>query len=317
MTINPSFKRFIALIGVLAFFLSQTPIVNSADSRPSIVILLSKNILPYGNATSGFKSGMRERGFNPLYTNLNLDAMPETRILRKAMDAAPDLIFAVGTEAALFAKENFSSYPVVFSMVLDPVESNIVESFSYPGGNLTGVALKIKIETQFRKLQQIFPNMRYVGMLYDANKKVALKNEAQRAAEDLGLALIAKPVYSRRDVVGQLDEVLREADVLWAGVDTLIYNPQSAEHILLATLRNNVPFMAFSSPYVKAGALMALECDYVDIGRQSSNLVTKIINGRDPSDIPVEWPRKVKLITNKNTAKEIGVTIPRWVYDED
>jgi len=36
------------------------------------------------------------------------------------------------------------------------------------------------------------------------------------------------------------------------------------------------------------------------------------IKGTKPSDLPVEQPMKFEFVTNLNTAKQIGVTIPQW-----
>ena len=48
--------------------------------------------------------------------------------------------------------------------------------------------------------------------------------------------------------------------------------PQTAEPILLSTLKNKIPLVGLSSSWVKAGALYALDRDYVDIGLQSGEL---------------------------------------------
>jgi putative ABC transport system substrate-binding protein len=309
--ISPSNSKRMKKILLSLIFLF-TAVFASFSEEYSVVILTNKGVKQYDQAIAGFKDLMTSKNIQINYTTFDdNDSQRNEEILTQITDLKPQLIFTVGTEKTLLVKDRITDIPIIFSMVLDPVEGGIVSSFDASGKNITGVSLKISTQTQFDKLKQILPNIKSVGMLYDAKSKVGLKEEASEAAQKLGLKLVAKPISSKADVAGTLDELVSEADCLWAGVDTLVYNSQSAKHILLTTLRSKIPFMAFSSHYVDAGALMALECDYEDIGRQTAEMAIDILNGKNPGTLPIGLPRKVDLVTNQNTAEVIGVTIPQ------
>ena len=57
--------------------------------------------------------------------------------------------------------------------------------------------------------------------------------------------------------------------------------------------------------------LMAMECDYYDIGRQTVKIAIQVLQGQKPESIPIENPRKSHVVINKKTAKIIGITIPK------
>ena len=312
-------RFYMGLKGSLVFLLYLTVFFSSSTAFPEekyvVDILTNKGIKQYDQSIAGFETELAQKNFNVSYNIYDQDLAQNPSIVGEILDTKPNHVLAVGTEKALFAKENFKDLPVVFSMVLDPIEGGIVESWDNSGKNLSGVSLKISVEKQFEKLKKILPDVKSVGMLYDAKNKQGLRLEAEHAAQNLGLRLVAKSVISKADVADALDELVTEVDCLWAGVDTLIYNPQSAKHILLTTLRSKIPFMAFSSHYVDAGALMALECDYEDIGKQTADIVTKILAGESPGSIPIEFPRKLKLITNQNTAEVLDLQIPQELFD--
>ena len=308
-------KRFppFPIILILFFILSMVRPVWVMASDDRILVIQSRKLNPYNEALEGWKQFFEQESFPVQYNEYNLEeyANKESELISRIDEEPPRLIFAVGTEAALFSKNNFKDIPIVFAMVLDPVESGIVSSGRGSRENITGVSLKISIEAQFKKLKEVIPKIKVIGMLYDVKNMSRSKEEAQEAADRLKLTLAAKPIYSKTDVDKALAEIVKEADCLWAGVDTFIYNPQSAQHILLWTLRNKIPFMAFSSNYVNAGALLALECDYVDIGRQAAQMAIKILKGEELKSLGIETPRRTRVIINQKTAQLIGVDVPR------
>jgi putative tryptophan/tyrosine transport system substrate-binding protein len=288
----------------------------SADEK-SVGIILSRSLGPYQEAVSGFKSELVLRNIDVRYKEFDLSASgaDHAGLLAQIKSAVPDIILAVGTEASIFSRENIKDTPVVFSMVLNPVESGIALSLKKPDTNLTGVSLDIAITDQFELMKKIKPSLKKVGMLYGAESKNWLKDKASEAAGKTGLELLAVPVRLESEVLGDVEKVCSESDFLWAAADPMVYNAQSAQHILLITLRQRAPFMAFSANYVEAGALLALECDYRDIGAQAGQIAIKIMGGVSPQSIPVEPPRKTRLFINNRTAETIGLVMPKDLLD--
>ncbi|MFH1640587.1 MAG: ABC transporter substrate-binding protein [Candidatus Omnitrophota bacterium] len=284
-------------------FLSSYPQPAFSGPEPVIAVIRSRVIKPYQDALSGFEEELNKSGYKitPRRFDLENAKGKETQLMQEIKDLKPVLVFVIGTEASLFAKENFKELPVIFSMVLSPVKSGIVESLTNPGNNLTGISLDILPEVQFRKLKEMLPKVSRVGVIYNAKEKDWIK-EIEEAAKKTGLAIVAKPINSESDVPAKLAEISKEADCIWAQAEPSIYNAQSSQYILLQLLRNKIPFMAFSSQYVKAGALLSLECDYNDIGRESAQIAIKVLNGANLGSTPVAFPEKINLAVNQKIA---------------
>lgn len=47
--------------------------------------------------------------------------------------------------------------------------------------------------------------------------------------------------------------------------------------------------------------------------RYAATCVDKILKGRKPADLPVEQPARFEFVVNLETAREIGVAIPRLI----
>lgn len=308
------------LIFILSVFLaSMFPATySSAQEKKEVVVLVSEEIQPYAEALEGFKETLGRGPYSVAYEQfaLSTEAQGGEGLKKKIAAARPDLIFTIGTPASLFAKINFINIPVVFSMVLNPVENNIVASFDGAADEITGVCLNIPVKAQLEAFKEVKPDIRRVGMLYDAKTNTRLAREAEAAAKDIGVELVSQPVFSEKSISSELDVVLAEADSLWAAPDPMIYNSSTARQIILTTLKDNIPFMAFSRNFVKAGALMALECDYHDIGSQAGDMAMKIMDRKSAAGIAVEFPRRTVLIINKRTADTIGLKIKKSVLDK-
>ena len=224
-----------------------------------------------------------------------------------------DLVLAIGTTAALAAKFGLDDIPIVFCMVLNPVSSGLVESIKSRGGNVTGASLDIPLEMQFKHIKMLIKDLKSIGVIYNPEETGILVQEAAEVAKRNNLSLIAKPVSSEREVPDALRSLLNKIDVLWSVADGTVFGSQSTRYILLNTLRTGTPFVGLSPSFVEAGALMALSCDYADVGKQAGEIGNRVLNGEEPGDIPVAVPRKVSLWINLRTADHIGLRIPESV----
>jgi putative ABC transport system substrate-binding protein len=62
--------------------------------------------------------------------------------------------------------------------------------------------------------------------------------------------------------------------------------------------------------YVEAGGLMSYGPDYDEVFRTAAVLVSKILKGVKPADLPIEQPTKFQLVINLKTARTLEIEIP-------
>ena len=86
-----------------------------------------------------------------------------------------------------------------------------------------------------------------------------------------------------------------------------------ANHELIIALaqRHRLPVLFAFRYSTVAGALMSYGVDADDLYRRAATYVDRILKGGRPADLPVQAPTKFELVINLETARAIGLTIPR------
>jgi len=282
---------------------------NCPGDETTIAIVLSKDLDAYQAAAEGFWKTLKAKNVSVSIDNHDMqgDFKRGLEIMKQLKASKPTLIVTVGSAATKVARREIEDISLVFSMVLNPVDSGFVKSIEASGNNMTGASMDIPIRAQFAQLKAVVPNIRKIGVLYNPQNTAVIVDEATQTAKAMGLELIAVKVTEERQVPKALEKLCEKVDALWAVADDTIFTLQSTRFILIYTLRNGVPFMGLSPAYVKAGALLALSWDDEDIGRQAGELAIRILAGESPEAIPITVPRKIFLSLNHRTAKRIGI----------
>ena len=250
----------------------------------TIAVIKSRDSSLHNAALSGFRAALQDKDVNASISVYNIeDDTTEREIVSRIKTTKPDLIVTLGTMATKAASEGITDLPIVFSVVLNPVDSGLVKSMKSSGNNLTGASMDIPVKTQFEWFKKVVPNVKTIGVLYNPDETKTVIDEAVKVAEEMKLKLIAVPVYSEKEVPKAAQDLMRRVDALWPVADSTVFSsPQAAQFILLHTLRTKTPFMGLSSAFVKAGALFTVGCNYEDIGRQSGELAARTLAGEKP-----------------------------------
>ncbi|MCG2711806.1 MAG: ABC transporter substrate-binding protein [Candidatus Omnitrophica bacterium] len=279
----------------------------------NLIIIKSRDITPYNEAVAGFMEALNQNGYKEgkdlhcVY--YSMDTQKDIDIISEIKAKTPDLLLTLGSEAAKFISAEIKDIPGVFSMVLFPVENKIVKNMESPGNNFSGASMNIPVEIQFRMIKKVIPGAKNIGVMYDPDKSSRLIEEAKKAALQTNIELVALEVHSAKDVPGQFRNLIRQIDVLWTIADNTVLSRESMKFILSQTLEKKIPCFGISKPMVVAGALLALDCDFHDIGRQSGEIACKILEGAKPGKLPVSVSRNQRLILNLKTAKWLGLQI--------
>ena len=276
---------------------------HAQTARTRVIALLSLDAAPYKEALNGLQQQLSSTpGIQIDSYLMQGDARAAANAIQAARDGGAVLV-TLGTAATQTVLSSDAATPVVAALVFSS------ESLRRP--SVTAVTLDMPVETQFDWLRKILPDQHTVGVLYNPKENQQRVDAAMRIAQARGLKLLARPVETPQDLPAALERMSRQIDVLWSLTDAVVISPQTAQPILLFCFRNKIPLVGLSSTWVKAGALYSLDWDYGDIGRQTGELVQRIVHGAKPAELPAVVPRKLTYAINMKSAGRLGVDVPR------
>ena len=277
--------------------------------------VLNEAWAPNHPAVEGLKAGLKELGFREnrnvsfevRFTKGDPDAMP--LLAEELMKAGVDLIFTSNEAATQAARVVTQKIPIVFTLVGDPVAAGIVKEIANPGGNITGVS---GLETELTPkrleiLKTLVPTLRRVMAIYYADdpSSIAAIREAHKATALLKLELLSVAVRTPEEITRALQTLQRDDGLLPPPLSTLDIPVQ----ILETSLSDRVPAAFPAALWAEYGGLVSYGADYFSQGHQAARLVSKILHGARPKDLPVEGANKVELVVNLKTARRFGIVV--------
>ena len=221
-----------------------------------------------------------------------------------------DVIVALYGPSAVAAKQATQDIPIVI-IAADPVEIGLVPSLARPGGNTTGVSLmsaasNAKTVELFRDM---LPSVRRVGVLGTAASPVFAKlmvDEVLRAAGPSGTEI--QPVV----IIHGPDELERAfATMESERADAVVVQGVLAIKPLTdMAIKYRMPTASTTRAFVDIGGLLSFGADGPAAFRHGAKFVQRVLEGKQPKDMPIEQPTKFELAINLKTAKAIDLTIP-------
>jgi putative tryptophan/tyrosine transport system substrate-binding protein len=289
------------------------------EPRRAIGFLGSGSYLTFPGAPAAFVQGLEDGGFVE-GKNVSIEWRWAEGQYNRLPSLASELVSGgvtviVGGDApaALAAKMATRTIPIVFVTGADPVKLGLVDNFSRPNGNLTGVSILLSAlgSKQLELMRELVPNSGTIALLVNPSNPnfEADVPDIRATADALGLNLEMLIARTDNDLEAAFAAMIRER------VSAVVVKPDpffSARRELLVTLaaRHAMPAIYPFRTFVELGGLMSYGGAIPDLNRQAGTYVGKILRGAKPADLPVQQSVTFELLINLKTAKALGLTVP-------
>jgi putative ABC transport system substrate-binding protein len=207
-----------------------------------------------------------------------------------------------------------SPIPIVFNTGVDPVRLGLAASMNRPGGNVTGVHTLSGGLTgkQLGLLRDLVPKATMVAALIDPRVQIAetiTLPDAREAAVALGQKLLVLEASTAEEIDAQFAKLDQEpADSMLVTVSPFFVT--RARQIVALAARHRIPAIYWRREFIEAGGLVSYGFNVAEGYREAGRYAGRILNGENPSDLPIIQPTKFELVINLKAAKIINFEIP-------
>lgn len=227
-----------------------------------------------------------------------------------------DAVVPVATPVAMVIQASTaeSQTPVVFSAVSDPVSAGLVESMEKPGSNITGTSDALDTEAILNLMLAADPDIKTVGLLYDKGQDSSLVpiKEAKEYLDGKGIKYIEKTGNTT-------DEISLGADALIAAGCEAVFTPtdntvMTAQLAIFEKFQEaKVPQYCGADSFALNGAFCGYGVNYEELGKATADMVVDIlVNGKNPSEMPVQTLDNGIATINTDTAEAIGLDYSKF-----
>ncbi len=276
----------------------------------------------YSTNIQGFKDGLNRMGFvegaNVVYLieSANANLSIQKKILQDFKDKKVDMVYSLTTPGTLIAKDEFTTIPIVFSIVTYPVDAGLIKNWYASENNLVGTSDHISIEKQFSFYSKIksFTKIAFVHRKGDLDSDIQLQELKDYAFKN-NIQVIEIAPTNLGDLKEQITRSINKVDAIYNSCDTLVQNGGEQITIHVATL-NKKPSFSCNKEGAEEGALAADAADLYKLGFSSGQKAGFVLQGIKPESLISEIEADEFTIINLKTAQTLGLTVPEYLIYE-
>lgn len=262
----------------------------------SITLVLSENSGPYVEFAAALSESLNSARWQITTPSKN-DSTDQ-------LSGRPDIIVTAGGEALRKTLASDSTTPIIATLLPRQNYEKILAEAGKPRSRITAIYLDQPPTRQAAFLRHLLPDQKRIGMLFSSETR-RLAGHYRQIFKNAGLTLDSEDSDTPSTLLPAINSLLPRINVLLAIPDSTIYKRENIKAILVSSYRHQRPVVAFSAPFVNAGALAAIYTTPAQIAQQTAELIT-----RTGTMLPAPMsPSLFTISINQNVASALEVIV--------
>lgn len=274
------------------------------NTHARLLFLVSQESSLYSAFQKGFESNFTVAESSPQISYLFADSFKISEVL-----SSYDVIVVAGVKAAKkLAQANVGDSKVIYTMLplssyqwlrdnkllVDNHQVLYIDQPPYRFINLVKTAL---------------PSVKILGYLH-GDISVTHSEKLEVAAKEYQIKLNDVILSPEQRLMSTLQNLVVESDAVVVLPDPYLFNRRTVQALLLASLRQRKPLIAYSESYVNAGALLALFSSPEQIGQHTAELINCINTNCSGPAVIEHYPKYFSVSLSRVIARRLGLVTP-------
>ena len=253
----------------------------------------------HGEIYQNFYSTLKDK----LHKNITITQVSFSDINNEIL-SQHNFIVSIGFKAAKTVSKYNTKKTIIYSLIPD----NESLRTSIPCEKTT--CYKSYINQPVNRYTKLFKILFPKGKkLILATTKANTRNSRQVKIASKNIGIVYKEIrIQQQNITRIFINKLNNNDVLLALPNPDIYNANNAKSIILSTYHVNVPIIAYSKSFAKAGALISLYSSIDNIADKTASIVNKIIQD-GPQKQKEYYPDDFTIEINSAVARSLNINI--------
>ena len=316
--------KLIATVAVLmvAAYVGFKKIQEQTESAPDHVVAVTQ-IIQHDSLDKIRKGILDELAAQKIrhklvYENAQGNIAIASQIATKFASQKPDVIVAITTPSAqaAYSEASKTQIPVVYGAVSDPLSAKLVSADNQAKQGVTGVSDLPPIADQVAFISKILEynggKKHYtVGVLYNSGEanSVAMLQQFRESAAKYNINVVEAVALRSSEVLTAAKSLVGKADLIYIPNDNTVIS--SINSIIQLCIAERLPIVCSDPESVEKGCLGAVAIDQYLVGRQTGEMVARVLKGEPIVNIQPQQAHDIRMTLNLDSAKRMGLKIPK------
>jgi len=322
MNRKSKFSLFILILAIILyiFFIGYKEFYQLKINKYSIAIISIVEIEPIAELRRGFRQQFESSNFakNHNVQFIEFNAQGDSSLINQIADKMvvdrPDLIYVLGTPVSQAIQKRAPDLLILQGAATDPVSAGLADSWEGSGKNYIATSDLPPVGKQLSLIHDLAPKVTKIGLIYNPSEinSVAVISRLRDyiIKNNLDYKLIDRPIANSSDVATALQSMLGHVDAIYLPPDNTAY--AAIPLIGRFATKNKLPFFASVDTALVDGAVATLSLDFVQLGRESADLALAVLNGENPTTMPIRVNENPRISISKKAAETLGLDIKKY-----